>query len=158
MYNAEKSKYFYCINIFYNKVTDYKYISSALKAYFREIGMTQLEIASRLNVSQQSVGAYLNGQPFGKKVAERWSKLFGIQYSWLLTGEGEMFKGDTTSKAIIEDKTTLNITDMDIRNLMIAIERHGETLRMNQEELAKHGERLDRMLDIIAPIKQSRVG
>lgn len=155
MYAAHFRKYFCCINIFYRKVTDYKHISDRLKAYFSEIGMTQIEIASKLNVSQQAVGAYLNGQPFGKKTAEKWSRLFGIQYSWLLTGEGDMFK--TESHSIINE-SNLNITDMDIRNLMIAIEKHGETLRMNQEELAKHGARLDRMLDIIAPIKQSLVG
>lgn len=139
-------------------MTDYKYIGDKLKEYFSSKGMTQIEIASKLNVSQQSVCAYLNGQPFGKKTAEKWSRLFGIQYSWLLTGEGDMFKENTPPKAIIENQTNQNITYMDIRNLMIAIERHGEALRMNQEELAKHGARLDRMLDIIAPIKQSLVG
>lgn len=139
-------------------MANYKYIGDKLKAYFNSKGMTQAKIASELNVSQQSVGAYLNGQPFGKKTAEKWSKLFGIQYSWLLTGEGEMFKENTASNTIIENLTNQNITDMDIRALMIAIERHGEILRMNQEELAKHGARLDRMLDIIAPIKQSLVG
>lgn len=155
MYTACLNRYFYCISIFYRKVTDYKYIGDRLKAYFSEIGMTQIEIASKLNVSQQAVGAYLNGQPFGKKTAEKWSRLFGIQYSWLLTGEGEMFK---TASPSIGHGSNLNISDMDIRNLMIAIEKHGEILRMNQEELIRHGARLDRMLDIIAPIKQSRVG
>lgn len=134
-------------------MTNYKYISNKLKAYFISKGMTQIEIASKLNVSQQSVGAYLNGQPFGKKTAERWSKLFGIQYSWLLTGEGEMLKENTTSEKIIEDQTN----QKNIRNLLIAIEQHSEILRMNQEELVKHGVRLDRMLDIIAPIKQRNV-
>lgn len=56
------------------------------------------------------------------------------------------------------EPTNLNITDMDIRNLLTAIERHGETLRMSNEELARQGARLDRVLDIIAPFKQTKVG
>lgn len=136
-------------------MTDYKYISEQLKKYFGAMGITQSEIAAKLGVSQQAVGAYLNGQPFGKKVAQKWSDTFGIQYSWLLTGEGHMLKENALKS---EETTNLNITAMDIRNLLSAIERHGDTLRMNQEELKKQGERLDRMLDIIAPINQSRVG
>ena len=47
---------------------------------------------------------------------------------------------------------------MDLRNLLSAIEQHGNTLRMNQEELKKQGERLDRILDLVAPFKQSKAG
>lgn len=48
-------------------MTDYKYISEQLKEHFSSIGITQSEIAAKLGVSQQAVGAYLNGQPFGEK-------------------------------------------------------------------------------------------
>lgn len=75
--------------------------------------------------------------------------------SWLLTGEGTMLKENTP---ISEETTNLNITAMDLRNLLSAIEQHGNTLRMNQEELKKQGERLDRILDLVAPFKQSKVG
>ena len=153
MYTIENYKYFICIGKYYNLMTDYKYISEQLKEHFSSIGITQSEIAAKLGVSQQAV--YLNGQPFGKKVAQKWSDLFGIQYSWLLTGEGTMLKENTP---ISEETTNLNITAMDLRNLLSAIEQHGNTLRMNQEELKKQGERLDRILDLVAPFKQSKVG
>lgn len=136
-------------------MTDYKYIGERLKEYFGNIGLTQSEIAAKLGVSQQAVGAYLNGQPFGKKVAQRWSDLFKIQYNWLLTGEGAMLK---ESVPIPEETINLNITAMDLRSLLSAIEQHGDILRMNQEELKKQGERLDRILDIVTPFKQSKVG
>lgn len=132
----------------------YKQIGIQLKQYFNEMGLTQLDIAKQLGVSQQSVGAYLNGQPFGKKTAEKWSKLFGIQYSWLLTGEGNMLKNEDDENLPIN----LNFTDMELRTLLHAIEQHGETLRMNQEELGRQGKRLDQMLEIISPLKQSRIG
>ena len=48
-------------------MTDYKYIGEQLKEHFSSIGITQSEIAAKLGVSQQAVGAYLNGQPFGKR-------------------------------------------------------------------------------------------
>ena len=130
-------------------MTDYKYIGERLKEYFGNIGLTQSEIAAKLGVSQQAVGAYLNGQPFGKKVAQKWSDLFKIQYNWLLTGEGAMLK---ESVPIPEETINLNITAMDLRSLLSAIEQHGDILRMNQ------GERLDRILDIVTPFKQSKVG
>lgn len=136
-------------------MTDYKYIGEQLKEYFGNIGLTQSEIAAKLGVSQQAVGAYLNGQPFGKKVAQKWSDLFKIQYNWLLTGEGTMLK---ESVPIPEETINLNITAMDLRSLLSAIEQHGDILRMNQEELKKQGERLDRILDIVTPFKQSKVG
>jgi transcriptional regulator with XRE-family HTH domain len=136
-------------------MTDYKYIGERLKEYFGNIGLTQSEIAAKLGVSQQAVGAYLNGQPFGKKVAQKWSDLFKIQYNWLLTGEGAMLK---ESVPIPEETINLNITAMDLRSLLSAIEQHGDILRMNQEELKKQGERLDRILDIVTPFKQSKVG
>ena len=72
-----------------------------------------------------------------------------------MTGEGTMLKENTP---ISEETTNLNITAMDLRNLLSAIEQHGNTLRMNQEELKKQGERLDRILDLVAPFKQSKVG
>ena len=136
-------------------MTDYKYIGERLKEYFGNIGLTQSEIAAKLGVSQQAVGAYLNGQPFGKKVAQKCSDLFKIQYNWLLTGEGAMLK---ESVPIPEETINLNITAMDLRSLLSAIEQHGDILRMNQEELKKQGERLDRILDIVTPFKQSKVG
>lgn len=131
-------------------MTDYKYIGERLKEYFGNIGLTQSEIAAKLGVSQQAVGAYLNGQPFGKKVAQKWSDLFKIQYNWLLTGEGTMLK---ESVPIPEETINLNITAMDLRSLLSAIEQHGDILRMNQEELKKQGERLDRILDIVTPFR-----
>ena len=62
------------------------------------------------------------------------------------------------SVPIPEETINLNITAMDLRSLLSAIEQHGDILRMNQEELKKQGERLDRILDIVTPFKQSKVG
>lgn len=69
-------------------------ISISLKKYFSEKGLTQKQIAEKLEISQAAVGRWLNGKPFGKKTAAKWSEVFGLNPSWLLTGTGQMLNGD----------------------------------------------------------------
>ena len=67
-------------------------ISGQLIDYFKSQGITQEAIADRLGVSQQYVSKLLSGKTaFGKKQAQRFNEIWGIQPSWLLTGEGDMF-------------------------------------------------------------------
>jgi transcriptional regulator with XRE-family HTH domain len=66
-------------------------MNAELAEYFKSIGITQEDIANRLGVSQQYVSALLSGKSaFGKKQAQRFQEIWGIQSSWLLTGEGDM--------------------------------------------------------------------
>ena len=68
-----------------------KEISKDLTDFFRSQGITQDEIAAQLGVTQQYVSGLLSGKKaFGKKQANRFSELWGISPSWLLTGEGDM--------------------------------------------------------------------
>jgi phage repressor protein C with HTH and peptisase S24 domain len=76
-------------------------IGKKLKTFFRDKGITQTQAAEALGVSQAYVGSMLNGKPFGKKTALIWQEKFGIQSSWLLTGEGSMLKGDEPNAAKI---------------------------------------------------------
>ncbi len=77
-------------------MADPKYIGERLKAYFSEQGIQQKDIAAELGVSQAAVSALLNGKPFGKNTAQKWSNAFGIRLNWLITGEGSMFNDDST--------------------------------------------------------------
>ena len=65
-------------------------VSAKLKKFFSDLGLSQRAIAEKLGCSQQVVQALLNGRPFGKKTAEKWSILFGLNPAWLITGEGVM--------------------------------------------------------------------
>lgn len=44
-------------------------ISEKLKKYFNDLGITQEEVAKRLNGSQANISALLNKKTFGKKLA-----------------------------------------------------------------------------------------
>lgn len=64
-----------------------------LSRYFREQGITQLEVARKLGVSKQYISNILNGRVvIGKGLAARLSLSFGISQEWILTGEGEMLR------------------------------------------------------------------
>ncbi len=73
-------------------------IYKALQEHFKKAGMSQIAIAEKLGVSKAYINALLSGrQRFGKRQAEIWSETFGLSKSWLLTGEGEMLKDNTSS-------------------------------------------------------------
>ena len=66
-------------------------IGKTLKEYFDSQGITQQSIANTMSVSKAYVNRLFTGKAkFGKEAAEKWSNQFGLQKSWLLTGEGPM--------------------------------------------------------------------
>ena len=66
-------------------------VGQQLRAYFEERGMTQQQVADKLEIKQQNVGAYYSGaRPFGKNAALKWQRTFGFNAQWLMTGQGKM--------------------------------------------------------------------
>ena len=64
-----------------------------MREYLEEQGYTQELLANKLKVDKAHVNKLLNGKKeFGKQTARKWSDLFGLSYSWLLTGEGSMLQ------------------------------------------------------------------
>ncbi len=77
-------------------------IGKELKSYFEKQQVTQVELAERLGVTKAYINALFNGKkPFGKAQAEKWSNLFGLSVSWLLTGEGSMLKSAEGSEGAV---------------------------------------------------------
>ena len=69
-----------------------KEIGEELRNYFKNKGLTQREVASKLGVPYQYINAVLTGKKaIGRENAKRLGNIFGLSQSWLLTGEGEMF-------------------------------------------------------------------
>lgn len=92
-------------------------IGKKIKEYFSEMGMSQQEVANILEVQQAAVSNQLNGRPFGKNSAAKWSKAFGFRTNWLLTGEGPMFEKSVQNEepfhtdGMLEDHPELNHDD-----------------------------------------------
>lgn len=81
---------------------------SALAEYFKSKGVTQSAIAEKLGVSKAYVNSLMTGKKaFGKAQAAKWSEMFGISASWLLTGEGDMIPPvETDAKDAIKSRIT----------------------------------------------------
>lgn len=85
-----------------------------LKNYLAGQGLTQSDVAEKLQLSRTIVSNYLNGQRnFGKIVATKWAETFGIDPMWLMT-KGE--KG-TPPDGVIRYSTPT--TDPDVINIPI---------------------------------------
>ena len=82
-------------------------IGKKIKEYFSEAGMSQMEVARVLNVQPAAVSNQLNGRPFGKNSAAKWSNAFGFRAGWLLTGEGPMFDPNAQTNTIYEEHPEL---------------------------------------------------
>ena len=66
-----------------------KNFNKTLKNYFAGQGLTQSDVAERLQISRTVATNYLNGnKTFGRKAAMKWANTFGIDEVWLLT-QGE---------------------------------------------------------------------
>ena len=128
-----------------NKLEIMEKIDEKLGAFFKEKGITQEEIAAQLGVSQSYVNALLKGKKaFGKKQAQKWSKLFGLSVNWLLTRDG-----DITNSGIVQNNqngdniqghsVTVNKTEKD----------YLEIIKRQSEQLSKSQEQIDRLLSII---------
>lgn len=66
-----------------------KNFNKTLKNYFAGQGLTQSDVAERLQISRTVATNYLNGnKTFGRKAAMKWANAFSIDEVWLLT-QGE---------------------------------------------------------------------
>lgn len=67
-------------------------VPQMLSNYLDSKGISQIDVAKKLNLSKQTVNSLLNGRRnFGKKSAMKWQKHFGLSANWLITGSGPMF-------------------------------------------------------------------
>jgi transcriptional regulator with XRE-family HTH domain len=123
-------------------------IGENLKKFFKEKGITQVQIANKLEISQAAVAALLNGKPFGKKTAQTWADCFNIQPSWLLTGEGEMLRKTEENEAMKSIRidgnefflTLLEKKDSEIKKMSEEIGRLKEQNESLREQIKKTDE------------------
>lgn len=96
----------------------------------RELGLRQTEFARRLNLSQPFVSALCSG---AKTPSERTvydiCREFNVSEHWLRTGEGEMFRPQTTEQELYALLGDLMADKPDFRHRLITV-----LLRMSPEE------------------------
>lgn len=92
--------------------------NKTLKNYFAGQGLTQSDVAERLQISRTVATNYLNGnKTFGRKAAMRWANTFGIDEVWLLTQgkQGTTPSGQITPTPINPDIINIPILSLDAR-------------------------------------------
>lgn len=111
-------------------------VGEKLKDFFAQKGIMQEDIAKELGVSQAYVSSMLNGKPFGKNAAKKWGELYGIQSSWLLTGEGDMLKevnDSNETRTISNDDVVVSREAWDmIKDQITTIQSQQSTIQSQQ--------------------------
>ncbi len=85
-------------------------IGRIVSRYFKENGISQLEASLRLGLaSKQVVSNQLHGKRFGPKVAAKYSKEFGFNELFLMTGKGSLMGDSKTEQEdhLIEENAKL---------------------------------------------------
>lgn len=123
-------------------------IGKSLRQYFDNQGITQQSIANTMNVSKAYVNRLFTGKAkFGKETAEKWSNQFGLQKSWLLTGEGPMLvssseppassvvNGSHGSQAVGNGARAVN--GEGVKECLEIIKQQQDTIRRQAEAITK---------------------
>lgn len=86
-------------------------MKTRFKLLRQELGMTQEEFGSKIGVARNTIAQYESGRivPSNPVIANI-CKEYSVNETWLLTGEGDMFKNITPSEEIESFLSTLAIS------------------------------------------------
>lgn len=85
-----------------------KTITTAVKLYFRNQGISHKDVADRLGYSSASVvDNHLSYGRFGKRMAEKWAKEFGFNERFLLTGKGRLVERRSGYQKLVRENESL---------------------------------------------------
>ena len=90
-------------------------MKTRFKLLRQELGMTQEEFGSKIGVARNTIAQYESGRIVpSNPVITNICKEYAVNETWLLTGEGNMFKDITPSEEIESFLSTLAITGDEI--------------------------------------------
>jgi transcriptional regulator with XRE-family HTH domain len=70
-------------------------LNQRLRQYFDNTGLSQKEIAKSVNTSEQTISLTLSGKTTPKSdLLERICKVYDVNPTWLITGEGQMKRSE----------------------------------------------------------------
>lgn len=141
-------------------------ISERLKEYFKSKAISQKEIAVQLGVTQGYVALMLNGrQPFGRAAAKKWQEAFGLNASWLMTGDGPMLVEERDGLSGSVDRSSHHVSG---EGNVVASGQSGvvvsggggevDSLRRQNELLARQNELLMRNIDLLTRQMETLMG
>ena len=78
-------------------------VSRAIKEYLTAHDMTMTYVAERLGCSQQAVSNQLSGRKIGANVARKWADTFGFDFTFLMTGEGDLIGGKPVPEVMLNE-------------------------------------------------------
>ena len=85
-----------------------KTITTTVKLYFRNQGISHKEVAERLGYSSASVvDNHLSYGRFGKRMAAKWAKEFGFNEKFLLTGKGRLVERRSGYQKLVRENESL---------------------------------------------------
>ena len=85
-----------------------KAITTKVKLYFRNQGISHKEVARRLNyASEHVVDNHLSYGRFGKRMAAKWAKEFGFNETFLLTGKGRLIERRSGYQKLVRENEML---------------------------------------------------
>ena len=112
-----------------------------LKKFFKNLGLSQRQIADQLGVKQSYVNLMLNGRnPIGRHNAQKFHDAYGLSVAWLLTGEGNMMARGAAAV------NTINIDAADNRGNTISAQG-GSSVSHVSQAAGGDAATLERLLD-----------
>ena len=125
-------------------------IGKTLKEYFDRQGVTQQSIANTMGVSKAYVNRLFTGKAkFGKETAEKWSNQFGLQKSWLLTGEGPMLTSSSDTSIVNGDHSSQAVGDGATATNSEGVKECLEIIKQQQESISKLVDTVNSLTKII---------
>ena len=141
-------------------------ITAGLKAWMMSTGLTQKRISDVLGVSQAYVNSMICGrQPFGRAAAKKWQEAFGLNASWLMTGDGPMLVEERDGLSGSVDRSSHHVSG---EGNVVASGQSGvivsggggevDSLRRQNELLARQNELLMRNIDLLTRQMETLMG
>ena len=93
-----------------------------IKAIRKHFGLTQQEFADRLQISRSNIATYeADRSNIGEAVIKLICREYGVNETWLRTGEGEMLVQRTRDNEIADFMSSLFVEDNSFRRALISV-------------------------------------
>lgn len=112
----------------------------ALKKFFADKGLSQTKIAEMVGTSQQTVSGLLSNRNFGKRTAQKWCEVFGLNPAYLITGEGEMLMADKERKTVCHQPNANDQSQQQPITSKMIVELGANAVATQILELVQNGE------------------